>query len=499
MEPATAPPFTRELELKFEVRPEIVPSLQAELRRHGARVVSMAAHYYDTPDFALAAHSLSLRLRREGRKWVQTLKGEGRSAVERIEHNVPVPAARGALAHLDVDRHNGTQPGSLLRAALGEHGLRGLAERYATTVERLVCGLHIGDSTIEAALDLGTIRADGRSVPICELELEHKAGATGALFELARAWCVFGGLWLSTVSKAARGTRLARGEAYGPPVKAARPDLRPGMSGPQLARAVLRSTLDQVLANASEIAAGSTDEEHVHQVRVGLRRLRTALRELAPLDAHIDAGWEASLAGAFARLGEARDSVTAARAVRPLLEQVHAPKVQWRETATVDPVAIVRAATFQGALVELLGYALQESDDTVAEAAQPEPMEQVRLRLNRLHERVCAAGKCFESMPIEEQHRTRKRLKRLRYVAEFIAPLYASKDVKRYLEHLEPAQDALGGHVDVTVAIDRFRKDAETDPQALFAVGFLEAYLANTARAAHAALKKVAKAQPFWG
>jgi triphosphatase len=499
MDAATAPMRSMsELELKFEVPAEVLPSLRAELRRHGARVVSMAAHYYDTPDFLLASHRLSLRLRREGRKWVQTLKAEGRSAVERLEHNVPVRGSRAAPPSLDVDRHNGTDVGSLLREALGENGLRRLAERYSTDIERLVCELQIGDATIEAALDLGTIQAEGRSVAICELELEYKAGTPDALFELAQMWSAFGGLWLSTVSKAARGTRLAQDQPRGPPVKAARPDLRPGMSGPQLARAVLRSTLDQVLANGSEVAAGSTDEEHIHQLRVGLRRLRTALRELAPLDAHIDARWEEPLKRVFSRLGEARDSVTAARAVRPLLEQAHAPKVQWHETVAVDPVAIVRDSTFQGTLIDLLGYALRETDAGQAGEIPPGPLEQVSARLDRLHERVSEAGKCFEGMPIDEQHKARKRLKRLRYLAEFVATLFASKEVKRYLAHLEPAQDALGGHIDVTVAIERFRKDAETDPQALYAVGFLEAHLANTAHDAQTALGKVEKAEPFW-
>lgn len=53
--------------------------------------------------------------------------------------------------------------------------------------------------------------------------------------------------------------------------------------GPTLMRAVLRNALQQVLANASEVAEGSESPDVIHQARVGLRRLRTALRELAPL------------------------------------------------------------------------------------------------------------------------------------------------------------------------------------------------------------------------
>jgi len=499
MDASTTPAIsTSELELKFEVPENVIASLRAELRRHGAHVVTMAAHYYDTPDFELASQRVSLRLRREGRRWMQTLKAEGRSAVERLEHNVAVRGSHATPPALDVDRHNGTHAGSVLREALGETGLRRLAVRYSTEVARLACDLQLGETKIEAALDIGRIAVAERTIPICELELEHKEGPTGALFELAKSWSAFGGLWLSTVSKATRGTRLARNEHYGPPVKASRPKVQPDMNGVQFARAVLRATLDQVLANASEIAAGSSDEEHVHQLRVGLRRLRTALRELAPLDVRIDPQWEAPLAAAFRRLGDARDRVTAARAVRPLLERAHAPKVQWRETGPVDPVAIVRDTTFQCALVDVLAHALQETAADHATLVPPAMAKQLRARLSKLHERVESAGKRFTELEIDEQHKTRKRLKRLRYLAEFFAPLCDSKAVKRYLASLEPAQDALGEHMDISVALEQFRKDAETDPQSLFAVGYLEAHLAHTAQHAQSALKDFAKAQPFW-
>lgn len=70
---------------------------------------------------------------------------------------------------------------------------------------------------------------------------------------------------------------------FGPPVKARPPVLTHDMSGHAVAQAAVCAALDKVLGNASEVGAGSGDEEHVHQLRIGLRRLRTALRELGPL------------------------------------------------------------------------------------------------------------------------------------------------------------------------------------------------------------------------
>lgn len=97
-----------------------------------------------------------------------------------------------------------------------------------------------------------------------------------------------------------------------------------------------------------------------------------------------------------------------------------------------------------------------------------------------------------------DQHKVRKRLKRLRYLAEFVEALWPGKATRRYLRQLGPAQDALGAHNDVAMAQERFQKDARTDPRALFAAGFPQAHLGTTAREAHAALKDLADAPRFW-
>ncbi|HZE91281.1 MAG TPA: CYTH domain-containing protein, partial [Rhizobacter sp.] len=74
-----------ELELKFQVPEATLPALQMELQRCRARSMRVVAHYHDTADSLLARHGLSLRLRKEGRQWFQTLKSEGDNAVSRLE------------------------------------------------------------------------------------------------------------------------------------------------------------------------------------------------------------------------------------------------------------------------------------------------------------------------------------------------------------------------------------------------------------------------------
>ena len=490
-----------ELELKFQVPAEVVPALRAELKRRGAHATSMAALYFDTPDFALGRERISLRLRREGSQWMQTLKASGRSAVDRLEHNVPRAKTGSAPPQLDLDLHSDSDAGAALRDAIGKPALATLAERYSTEVTRLACDLRIDGMVVEAAFDEGTIGAGSQTERICELELEHKSGDPDALFEIAKAWSDYAGLCLNTRSKAMRGVLLAQGKSRGPAVKARKTKLPDKVSGPLFLRSILRSTLDQVLANASEIAdskSSDVDEEHVHQLRVGLRRLRTALRELGSLDKGVDPRWEAPLAHAFAHLGEARDAVTARRVVRPLLERTQAPLYEWKAAAPPDPVATVRDPEFQATLLDLLQFALKNDPGGDAEEAHGHLLRFLDRRLSKLRKRMRKAAGTFERMPLDEQHRARKQLKRLRYLAEFAAPLAKGKAAKRFLECLEPAQDALGRHVDIAVAMVHFRATSDTDPRAMFAARYLEAYLGNTARIAQSALREVAEAPRFW-
>lgn len=487
-----------ELELKFQVPEETLPSLLLELGRHGVRSRRMLARYFDTADGLLGRHGLSLRLRKEGRRWVQTLKASGDSAVHRLEHNVPLRVQFGSQPALDTGRHDNTEAGARLADLLIRADAPVLAERFSVEAWRRASDLQVSGAVIEASLDRGTIKAGGRSAPICELELEYKSGDPQALFALAKTWSAHGGLWLNTWSKSQRGSALAHGQAHASLFNVVAPQLNRQLSGEGLFRAVLRSALDQVLAHASEVASGDMAEEPIHQLRVGLRRLRTALRDLAPLARGIDAAWAAPLSEAFARLGEVRDNETVARAVRPLLEKAGAPKLVWAAPAVrPDPVAIVRDARFQATLLDLLGFL--HRDETGPSPMPPaKALKHIRQRLSKFHKQVANGGKRFEQLLLPEQHKVRKRLKRLRYLVGFVQPLWPGRGARRYLARLGPAQDALGRHNDIAVALANFRRDAEQDPKALFAVGYLQACLDTTARASRAALTRVTDRSRFW-
>ncbi|HVO07732.1 MAG TPA: CYTH and CHAD domain-containing protein [Burkholderiaceae bacterium] len=487
-----------ELEVKLRVSDAALPSLREALRAHGARSMRMQARYFDTEDGRLAKAGVALRMRREGRRWMQTLKAAGAGAVHRLEHEVPVKLAASALPAVDARRHDGSEAAPALQAALHGTSATALVERHATDAQRLSCrlvdplGCHI-----EVALDTGHAIALGRTAPLAEVELEHKGGPVRGVFDLAASWIEHGGLWLCTITKAQRGERLLRGQAVPPATKARAPKLVPGIDGAALMRACLQSALEQVLANVSDIAEGVTAAETIHQARVGLRRLRSVLRDLAALSPAIAPDWDGVLAAAFAHLGELRDDEVVAQAVRPLLQAAAAPRLSWQPRGRADPVATVRDKTFQRALLAIL--ALAHADDaSFAPLSSPAARAWLAQRLGLLHEQVARDGRRFERLPLERQHRVRKRLKRLRYLVELTTDLWPQSSVQTYLKRLAAAQDALGHHNDVAVAAAAFRADAAQHPTAWFAAGYLSAHLAVTARAARKQLVKVARAERCW-
>ncbi|MET3374884.1 inorganic triphosphatase YgiF [Variovorax boronicumulans] len=519
---------TMEIEFKFCIPAGRLKAVEAALRRGAVVRTRLQARYFDTADQRLVADGMVLRLRKEGRRWVQTVKAAGDNALHRLEHNVDLGTGAAAPA-IDPVRHGGTPVGErlarLLQAADG--GAVPLVERQSTDIVRLTRDLRVSGpagAVVEMALDVGKVVAHAgtpaqRTSPVCELELELKSGDVQGLVALARRWSQQHGLWFSTVSKAERGMRLLAELETVPAVKAEAPRFSArGRDGRALQQAVVASCLAQMLPNASEIAAGSTDEEQIHQLRIGIRRLRTALRELAGLDAdtsRFDAVmWEPPLVDAFRALGELRDREQVVKLAQPRLREAGAPEV---DPLVGDAVAvaaqastpgdIVRAAAFQDVLVSLIGFTAIAPESTgPAPLAADAALQLLRERLQRLHKQAVRDGRRFESLATEHQHRARKRLKRLRYLAEFAAPLFAEAEggkkkkdaAERYLKALRPAQDALGAFNDEAVALALYREVASRDPRAWFAVGWFSARRAAGATACREALERIGEAPRFW-
>ena len=143
-----------EVELKLQVPASAKAAVDAAVAgRTPARRVRLQAAYADTPDALLARHRLALRVRREGRDWVQTLKGAGDDSLTRFEHNVRVLApAAGQAPEAAPALHRGTAVGDRLLALLGHEGPAALGVRYRTDVLRRTRALRSAGAQIELSL-----------------------------------------------------------------------------------------------------------------------------------------------------------------------------------------------------------------------------------------------------------------------------------------------------------------------------------------------------------
>jgi triphosphatase len=454
-----------EIELKFQVPPDRRMAVAKAVAAATARTLRLQAHYFDTAERSLAQAGLALRVRKEGRRWVQTLKGAGDGIWQRLEHEVVRVVPSGAVPLADPRLHDGTPAGDALHEVLGDAPL---LPSYATEVSRCLRLVRASGCMVELAFDQGALLASGQRWPLCELEFELKGGDPAALVALASRWVTRFGLTLDVRSKAERGDRLARGTRLGEAVKAQPLSLPEAVDSQTALRAVVANCLIQVLGNASEIAHGESSPEHVHQLRVGLRRLRTALRELGGLSPQVRPEWAEALAQLFDRLGALRDRDALAQTLLPALRKAGLPELELpAEVPELDPqIALCETATTQ-VWLELLAFAAAAAPGDMAFAPR------VRQRLAALLRKVRRDAARFAALDDVLRHRLRKRVKRLRYLSEFAASLHRAKDVAAFLRQLGPAQDALGEFNDVCVARALFMRSAASDAHSMFALGWL--------------------------
>lgn len=501
--------MSHEIEIKFRVPASARQALKAELAADGARVhrTTLMARYFDTPDRRLARSGLAWRVRREGRRWVQALKAGGEGGLQRFEHEVAL-----AQGQPDATLHAGTAPGRQLLRILDEAQSDGHAvgERFRVEVRRTHRLLRTRTAQVELAFDEGWIVAGERRLRVCELEFEHRAGSVAAMLALAGRWCSRLGLWVDPTSKAQRGDRLAEGQMGPTPRRAERTDYPAQANAWQAFGVVVDACLDQILHNASGLCEGDAQHraEHVHQLRVGMRRLRSALRSFR---GWVDAPPQRAMTGlkrVFTQLGHARDADVLQG---PIAHAMLADGVPLGPApllpGSVDAAACLRGNDAQQVLLEWLRWradwpsspalSTPESPADTPDAAAPVPLAQrAQRRFGRWHRSLRADAANFDAMTETEVHALRKRVKRQRYALEFFAPLLDPAQTAAYLEVLAQLQDRLGTLNDLFVARERFQSQPQVETSAWLALGWLAPRLVESRAQVKPALQRLARCKP---
>lgn len=513
-----------ELELKFAVPSYTQGVLRKQIETKTAQQQRLSAYYFDTPNQDLAKKGMALRIRFEDNHWVQTLKTAGDGVAKRVELNTvlqltdtpdTIDATKLQVELALIEEPTVVQ--QLTKIMPLEQLAQALTVQYFTDVTRTSRQVKKNNSRIEIAYDIGKVaigslsasaQAEGTTLKessIHEIEFELLEGEPSDLIDIAKTWCKKYKLYLSTVTKAQRGSLLLASKQFADPVKAdlSAMQVEKGTSQFAFLQAVVNNCLLQILPNASAIAEGSPDGNLVHQLRVGIRRLRTALKNFKFAAGYIDPNWLMVLKQTFSLLGEYRDKEILQIKTQPMLESVGAPHVAWSTAVDIMPIDAVRANDFQIVLLELIGFT-----HLPVPADNPKAKPVVAKKLDKLFNAIAIASDKFASLDTESQHDVRKDLKSLRYVSEFAAPLFSSKtndkkgkkaaELNVFLQYLEPAQDVLGEYNDNVVGHANYLEKAKTDPNALFAVGWFSGREQASSEQCAVSLKTVKNAPKFW-
>jgi CHAD domain-containing protein len=507
-------PSLRMLSLELVVPPAgaaRLPRTPELSRPRGARVRSQTLRlvWHDTPEGELAADGLALAERRLGREteWV----------LERMH-----PADRDPWSP-------GTPPpllGVATRPDLFDSPLPGpLVPVVAFEGQRRI--LPAGSGVAIVLLE-GTLRAVAGERAICRLLLEGPAPEVEKL-SLALA----GRLDLEVPRQALAAEAFGLARTPPPPRRLGAPRLMPDLSV-SASFAFILGHLADVILHWAPLAVAGTSPEPVHQMRVATRRLRSAVSlfkravhapELDAVKPGLKAlgrvlgparDWDVFTSGTGHDVGEA---FTEDRRVMRLL----ATAEKRRRAGYVALSAHLASPEFRRLGLQLAMLAagrpwedMPAGSESDGETDRRADLLAMPLRdfaahaLTRRYEAVLATGEDITPLPAPELHQLRIRAKRLRYAAEFFAPLFPSRNTRRFIRRVIMLQDGLGQLNDGAVAAELMSEiggnggahhsdaGAERTYAAGVVLGFVAAHTVGGRERVFRTWRKFRRADPFW-
>jgi CHAD domain-containing protein len=276
----------------------------------------------------------------------------------------------------------------------------------------------------------------------------------------------------------------------------------------------------QMQANEAGMLEGR-DPEYLHQFRVGLRRLRSALdvvgtavgkKAIAPLAEELKwlggalgpaRDWDVFTVETLARLERefgASEELEAFLARCAALRQAYATAAR---AAIASPRYTVLLLTLGESFArdDLAGLWHPDEERDPARVAVPVG-EFAAAVLDKRHRRLRKRGAGVPGAPPDERHRVRIDAKKLRYASEFFASLSPPKRVRRYVGALEDLQDILGALNDATVADRLLQEVAAAEPMSPRVEGLVRGWMGATAGHELAryprAWREFADAKAFW-
>ena len=469
------------------------------------RTEHMSSIYFDTADFALHRCSASLRVRTIGNERIQTLQvaGSVRAGLfEREELECPLAGKEPDIGAFTALASKHSSAAKLLRAGRLAGALKPI---FTTRITRFVLQLRLsqGDE-IELAVDVGTVDTGVKSAPVNEIEIELKSGKDH-LYQFAQDLLIAVPMRISHAAKGERGYALLGRDLY-EPVHAAPLKLKNGQSIEAAFQAIALNCLAQIQSNELGVVSAH-ESSSVHQMRIGLRRLRSAC-DLFKERIQASAIVQGELKWIAGELGKARDwevlaDSTLPRALAAVTRDTDVDSVvqavraiarhnRQRAAAAVNSVRYTRLMMQLTQWLKSSGWRAGLSEEQRA-ALNMSVMKFASRTLRQRHRRLLKRGHNLADLDAHSRHRARIAGKKLRYAVEFFASLYSKHAVHDYLAALADLQDELGWRNDATVADGLLKSMAAEQPAVGVASGYARGYLASRIETDHDVLSQLWK------
>lgn len=448
--------MSSEIELKLEVDPDDLPMVRqmpllANTESHSNHQVTV---YYDTAKTVLQKHGFTLRVRSVAGRFFQTVK--------------PVTDNVGLVSREEIECEVGSLKPDLeslkehpIHAILGDDESDALQEQIHSDVTRTSWLIDASTARIQVDLDHGTIMAGERSAPFAELEFELREGPPVGLIMAARRLSDYAPVRLGVLTKADRGTLVAR-DALGKVHKADTVNVHRDMTVGSAFETIVHACLKHYRLN-EPVVLHQGKAAALHQARVAMRRLRSALVLFRPAVEDVEfQHLRHELRWFTAQLGDARNLDVYLE--RDLPKDERERLIRKRERAYEQVADAMNSHKFRRLLIDIVGWCAIGAWRSGKLAHRP--IEGfANGRLDRLWKSVTAAGSDLASMDESERHALRIQIKKLRYAIEFLEGIYkrARDNEKRFAAAVEQLQESLGKLNDITTAETLGGKPAEQD------------------------------------
>jgi triphosphatase len=476
----------------------------------------LVSTYYDTPALALHRERLSLRVRKQGEEFVQTVKADNPAqmdVLERKEWEDRIPTEQPVL--------DAPKTGKWLSDVVRDEELRPV---FVTTVTRTAITISPDPSArIEVAIDKGEIRTcKGDAVaPISEIELELKDGDPRVIFDVALQLLEAAPIRIETRSKAERGFRLLGTDGLMPHAVCVGPiGLDPAVSVEVALERIGRRCLTHLLSN--EQAALTGEPEGIHQMRVAIRRLRSALLALKRALPIRHYRWASEELRWLAHaLGSVRNwDIFAACLLRPVAYALPArpgfggligAAERRRRAALEQAKQAIASKRYTESMLRLLRWLVVHGwrDQQISEHAVlllSRIVDVAPYLIERHHRKACKRSKKFEELTATQRHRLRIALKNLHYTIEFVGSLFDRDEVRTFVKCLKSLRDDLGHANDVRIAYDLVDQSSEATDHDVRAInraggivlGWHERGLAERYPKLRKHVRRFRRLDPFW-